>query len=65
MGAMYLSYGLGIVATAPVWVPMAWVGRPLWEVLLASGSLLIVGSPWLFRYARVLWLYFDQALDPR
>jgi uncharacterized protein (DUF983 family) len=65
MGAMYLSYGLGIIATSPVWVPMAWSGRSLWEVLLASGSLLIVGSPWLFRYARVLWLYFDQALDPR
>ena len=65
MGAMYLSYGLGITATAPVWVPMAWLGRSLGEVLLASGALLIVASPWLFRYARLLWLYFDQALDPR
>jgi hypothetical protein len=62
---MYLSYGLAIIATAPVWLPMAWFGRPLWEVLLASGSLLMLGSPWLFRYARVLWLHFDQALDPR
>lgn len=65
MGAMYLSYSLAIIATAPVWLPMAWFGRPLWEVLLASGSLLMLGSLWLFRYARVLWLHFDQALDPR
>lgn len=65
MGAMYLSYGLGIIATAPVWLPMAWLGRSLGEVLLASGSLLIVASPWLFSYARVLWLYIDYALDPR
>ena len=65
MGAMYLSYGLGIIATAPVWMPMAWFGWSLGEVLLASSALLIVGSPWLFRYARVLWLYFDHALDPR
>jgi uncharacterized protein (DUF983 family) len=64
-GAMYLSYGLGIIATTPVWLPMAWLGRSLGEVLLASSLLLIVCSPWLFRYARVLWLYLDHALDPR
>jgi hypothetical protein len=29
------------------------------------GPLLIVGSPWLFRYARVLWLHLDQIFDPR
>ena len=28
-------------------------------------ALLIVGSPWLFRYSRVLWMYLDQAIDPR
>jgi uncharacterized protein (DUF983 family) len=64
-GAMYLSYGLGIIITAPVWLPMALLGRSLGEVLLASGALLIAGSPWLFRYARVLWLYLDHAIDPR
>ena len=64
-GAMYLSYGLGIFATAPVWVTMMLLGRSLGEVLLASGTLLIAGSPWLFRYSRVLWLYLDQAFDPR
>ena len=64
-GAMYISYGLAIIATAPVWLPMAWLGRSLGEILLASSALLIVGSPWLFRYARLLWLYLDHALDPR
>jgi Protein of unknown function (DUF983) len=64
-GAMYLSYGLGIIATAPVWLLMAFLGAPLGDVLLASGFLLVVGSPWLFRYARVLWLFLDQAFDPR
>jgi uncharacterized protein (DUF983 family) len=64
-GAMYLSYGLGIIATAPVWLLMAFLGAPLGSVLLASGFLLVLGSPWLFRYARVLWLFLDQAFDPR
>jgi uncharacterized protein (DUF983 family) len=64
-GAMYLSYGLRLLTTAPVWLPMALLGRSLGEVLLAVGGLLIAGSPWLFRYSRVLWLYLDQAIDPR
>ena len=64
-GAMYLSYGVALIATAPVWLTMVWRGRSLGEVLLVIGPLLIVGSPWLFRYARVLWLHLDQAFDPR
>ncbi len=64
-GAMYLSYGLAIIATAPVWLPMTWLGSSLGEVLLVIGPLLIAGSPWLFRYARVLWLHLDHAIDPR
>lgn len=65
VGAMYFSYGLALIVTAPVWLLMVWFGRPLWEALLASGGLLVVASPWLFGYARVLWLYLDHALDPR
>jgi uncharacterized protein (DUF983 family) len=64
-GAMYLSYGLALLTTAPVWLPMAWLGRSLGEVLVASGFLLIAGSPWLFRYSRVMWLYLDHAIDPQ
>jgi hypothetical protein len=30
-GAMYLSYGVAIVATVPVWLIMAWLGRSLWR----------------------------------
>jgi uncharacterized protein (DUF983 family) len=64
-GAMSLSYGVAIVGTAPVWLMMAWLGRSLAEVLLVIGPLLVLGCPWLFRYARVLWLHLDQAVDPR
>jgi uncharacterized protein (DUF983 family) len=64
-GAMYLSYGVAILVTAPVWLIMVWLGRSLGEVLLVIGPLLLAGSPWLFRYARVLWLHLDQAFDPR
>ena len=64
-GAMYLSYGVALLATAPVWLVMVWFGYSLGEVLMVIAPLLILGSPWLFRYARVLWLHLDQAFDPR
>jgi uncharacterized protein (DUF983 family) len=64
-GAMSLSYGLAILATAPVWLAMGWFGRSLGAVLLAVGPLFLVASPWLFRYARVLWRHLDHAFDPR
>ena len=64
-GAMYLSYGVAIIVTSPVWLIMAWLGRPLGEVLLVIGPVLVLGCPWLFRYARVLWLHLDHAVDPR
>ena len=64
-GAMYLSYGVAIIVTAPVWLMMACLGRSLGEVLLVISLLLVLASPWLFRYARALWLHLDQAVDPR
>jgi hypothetical protein len=63
--AAYLSYGVAIIVTAPVWLVMVWLGRSLGEVLLVIGPVLVLGCPWLFRYARVLWLHLDQAFDPR
>ena len=42
---MYLSYGVAIVVTAPVWLVMVWFGRSLGEVLLVIGPLLLVASP--------------------
>jgi hypothetical protein len=56
---------VAILVTAPVWLVMVWLGRSLGEVLLVIGPVLVLGCPWLFRYARVLWLHLDQAFDPR
>jgi uncharacterized protein (DUF983 family) len=63
-GAMYLSDGVAIIVTSPVWHIMAWLGRSLAEVLLVIGPVLVLGCPWLFRDARVLWQHLDQAFDP-
>jgi hypothetical protein len=63
-GALYLSDGVAIIVTVPVWLIMAWRGRSLGEVLLVIGPLLLAPSASLVRDARGRWLHLDQAFDP-
>jgi hypothetical protein len=65
LGAMYISYGLGlavIVALAvALWLLTRWRldKLVLWAVLL-----FLPLAPMLTFLARVLWIYLDQAIDP-
>lgn len=55
------SIPLLLLFTALVWVLTAW---PLEWVVLTAAFLYVPLSPAVFRYARVLWIHFDQAVDP-
>ncbi len=64
LGAMYFSYGMGVVA---IGAPITWmIIRRADPVLVASVAfaLLLVLSPAIFRYSRTLWLHFDNHFDP-
>ena len=37
---------------------------PLWNALAGAAVIALV-TPVLVRYSRVLWLHFDQRVDPR
>jgi len=40
--------------------------RPtIWGYLIGATVALVLLSPLIFHYARVIWLYIDQLLDPR
>ena len=64
LGAMYISYGLALVTitmlTAVLW---AWNGKLVSDVVWAVVLFLPV-APILTLFARVLWIYLDQAVDP-
>jgi uncharacterized protein (DUF983 family) len=65
-GAMYFSYGLSILFLAPLffffqWLLPDWPG-PLVVLLTIPPYLPLV--PIVFRYSRVLWIYFDRAASP-
>jgi uncharacterized protein (DUF983 family) len=65
LGAMYISYGLGLCAVsllaALVWAVMKW---PLMKSVYAGLVLFLPFAPLLTWMARVLWIYMDQAIDP-
>jgi uncharacterized protein (DUF983 family) len=66
LGAMYVSYGLGVLTILPVAVALAIVVEwPLWAVLTAMFAQTLVSMPVFFRYSRIIWLHVDQMLDPR
>ena len=65
VGAMYASYGLAILLGLPSALVMFLYGIHSTWIGLAVILQLIVLSPLLFRYSRVMWLHFDQRMDPQ
>jgi uncharacterized protein (DUF983 family) len=65
LGAMYVSYGLGIVIVAVLaalfWsIPGWWITKDIvWALVL-----FLPFAPTITLFARVLWIYLDQAIDP-
>ena len=66
LGAMYISYSIGVFLVVPVALVLAIVFHvgliPVILIALVQTILTMVLS---FRYSRVLWLYLDQVIDPR
>jgi hypothetical protein len=65
LGAMYISYALGIgtitVLAALVWEVLNW---PLTKCVVGGIVLFLPLAPVLTWMARVLWIYMDQGIDP-
>jgi uncharacterized protein (DUF983 family) len=66
LGAMYISYGLGMLTILPSAVILAVVLEwPLAIVLTISLLQTVISVPLFLRYSRLIWLYMDQSIDPR
>ena len=65
LGAMYVSYGLGIVIVgllaALLWYVTGWwiTKATIWAVVI-----FLPLAPTITLFARVLWIYLDQTIDP-
>jgi uncharacterized protein (DUF983 family) len=65
LGAMYFSYGLGILLSLPLCGVMFYHEYSPWAIFAAVIAQLSLLSPLLLRYSRAMWLHFDQRFDPR
>ena len=66
LGAMYISYTLGVFTVLPVAIYLAVV--PQWSlvaIMLVALVQTLISMPLFLRFSRVIWLYADQAIDPR
>jgi uncharacterized protein (DUF983 family) len=65
LGAMYISYGLGLgiiaILSALAWKLTKW---PIMKSVIAGVVLFLPLVPAVTWMARVLWIYMDQAIDP-
>ena len=65
LGAMYFSYMIAIIAisllTVIVW---ALLSCDLPESVAAGFLLFLPAAPVVTFFSRVLWIYFDQSIDP-
>ena len=65
LGSIYINYGLTALLLTAGYLAMF-----LTDTLSQSARLVVLGAfclvfpPWFFRYARSLWLAFDQYVDP-
>jgi len=65
LGAMYLSFGLGLLIMALI-AALLWFLTGWWitRVIIWAVVLFLPLAPTITLFARVLWIYLDQSVDP-
>ena len=65
LGAMYFSFAMGVLIMAPIAVSLwALTGWWITKVIVWSVVLFLPFAPTITLFARVLWIYLDQSVDP-
>lgn len=68
-GAMYMSYGLSVFIVFLVGISLYFLANdpPTWVYLTTVATIVVLFTPVLFRYARVMMLYFfgSVSFDPK
>jgi uncharacterized protein (DUF983 family) len=66
LGAMYISYGLGIVVLGLFMglIYLVWPELDLGYSVLIAGVLFLPLVPWTWRWSRTLWIFFDHWASP-
>lgn len=65
-GAMYVSYALAIplIALLTLLGHLALPSWSLWQLVLIAWAVCLPLVPWVWQYSRIIWIHFDQSIDP-
>ncbi|HAD97304.1 MAG TPA: DUF983 domain-containing protein [Cryomorphaceae bacterium] len=64
-GAMYVSYGYTVAVFIATYIIMNWIYEPsVGDIVTVLGILLVIGSPLIFRLARITWLNVFVKYEP-
>ncbi|HUQ41981.1 MAG TPA: DUF983 domain-containing protein [Candidatus Limnocylindrales bacterium] len=64
-GAMVVSYAIAVPVLGAIVIALMTIGRLDAVPALIIGDLAYLALvPFIFRYSRVVWLYFDWRIDP-
>jgi uncharacterized protein (DUF983 family) len=65
-GAMYFSYTLAMGVLLVLFLAAALLlhGWPMTRLLVVATVLFVPFIPAVFRYSRILWIYFDRHFEP-
>src|SRR6058998_3704393 len=65
LGAMYISFGLALIfiigLAGLLWALLHWSIR---KSVISAVLLFLPAAPFIALFSRVLWIYWDQAIDP-
>ena len=64
LGAMYISYGLALLTIAVLAAILWGFDRRLFQDIFWAVVLFLPCVPIITLFARVLWIYLDQTIDP-
>lgn len=64
-GAMYISYGFSVGIVLMVGVLLYYLANdpPTWVYLSVVAAIILISTPLLFRYARIVMLYYFAGID--
>ncbi|NOG44339.1 MAG: DUF983 domain-containing protein [Calditrichaeota bacterium] len=62
--AIIIANFLYAFIVAPIMLIMTALEIPFWKIGLLLGSVSLVMVPFIFRFARTIWLHFDFSINP-
>lgn len=66
MMSVFVGYVMGFFIVLPLLLLLYLTVQPTLEgYLVATAVILVLAIPFIFHYARVIWLHLDELMDPR